>query len=335
MGENPTIFLLCSERSGSNLICRMFDAHPSFCAPSPSHLLRVFGQNIHRYKASNVGWTEFKRDLQRLFDAKVSSWCLDQTRLPENWPGSFARAIIQVYHREAELNKKQGLFIKENHLYSIWPFIADEVPAAGILFQTRDPRDMAVSWLKSPLIRGGVVRAARMWCQDQEAALRLVASVRSSRRVASVRYEDLVTEPERTLTSACADLEIPFHASMLDFHKNRSAKHQASGSVDWRNVASPLLHDNTGKYCTELNKHQVAYIEATCGPLMDALGYTRVTPADSPYGSFSSFKELERSLEGQEPWNKPEFNSVPASERKTRERWSNVRADIETRPPVI
>ena len=41
--------LMCSERSGSNLITRMMGAHPDVCSPAPSHLIRILAENRCRY----------------------------------------------------------------------------------------------------------------------------------------------------------------------------------------------------------------------------------------------------------------------------------------------
>ena len=32
-------FLICSERSGSNLIAKVMDTHPDACGPFPPHIL--------------------------------------------------------------------------------------------------------------------------------------------------------------------------------------------------------------------------------------------------------------------------------------------------------
>jgi len=42
-------FLLCSERSGSNLTAKVLDGHPEVCGPFPSHMIRTFSENYYRY----------------------------------------------------------------------------------------------------------------------------------------------------------------------------------------------------------------------------------------------------------------------------------------------
>lgn len=47
-------FLICSERSGSNLITKLLDNHSKYCGPTPPHLLRVFYPVLDKYGDLNV-----------------------------------------------------------------------------------------------------------------------------------------------------------------------------------------------------------------------------------------------------------------------------------------
>ncbi|NQT92999.1 MAG: hypothetical protein HQ559_09570 [Lentisphaerae bacterium] len=51
-------FLMCSERSGSNLITKVMDGHPEFCGPFPSHVTRTFCHDYCRYcdLADDANW---------------------------------------------------------------------------------------------------------------------------------------------------------------------------------------------------------------------------------------------------------------------------------------
>ena len=42
-------FLICSERSGSNLITKILDSHPSVCGPFPALLIKNIGWYLFRY----------------------------------------------------------------------------------------------------------------------------------------------------------------------------------------------------------------------------------------------------------------------------------------------
>ena len=61
-------FLICSERSGSNLITRLINAHSQICAPSTTHLFRVLGENIAGYGLlrDDTCWRELVDDAAAL-----------------------------------------------------------------------------------------------------------------------------------------------------------------------------------------------------------------------------------------------------------------------------
>jgi hypothetical protein len=61
-------FLIATERSGSNLITKMLDAHPDVCGPAPLHILRVVAMEFHKYgdlKKKGI-WRQFIEDLLAL-----------------------------------------------------------------------------------------------------------------------------------------------------------------------------------------------------------------------------------------------------------------------------
>ena len=65
-------FLMCSERSGSNLISKMFEAHPEVCSPSTSHVGDVFIPNIYAY--SEFESKKLAQDIVDLLDSKNAIW---------------------------------------------------------------------------------------------------------------------------------------------------------------------------------------------------------------------------------------------------------------------
>ena len=69
-------FLLCSERSGSNLITKLMDAHPEVCGPSPTHLFRTFAPNLWRYGSvpEDAGWEALCRDVADYLVSQLGVW---------------------------------------------------------------------------------------------------------------------------------------------------------------------------------------------------------------------------------------------------------------------
>lgn len=331
------IILFCSERSGSNMIAKIFDAHPQVCAPGASHLFKVMSECACRY---SPGSNELRQAVLRLFEAKVAQWKIDA------WPHDERAALLDglhcagemaaaLYTAEANAADKQQIMTKENSSYRYLPMIAAQSIRPRILFMVRDPRDMAVSWIKGPVMRGGVVRAADRWRQDQEGYLATVAQLGATAPVAFLRYEDVLRDPEGQLRAVCTKLDLPFADSMLRFsERSASAQSDAKRSSMWSNLAKPLMTDNTEKFRKDLNDDQIAYIEATTEPLMTAMGYQTARSGAPEFGQFETLDDLRQHLAASEPYDKPAYQELPASERARFEGWSRLYAEMKARPPL-
>ena len=322
------IFLMCSERSGSNLITKLFDAHPQVAAPGPSHLFRLFAE---------FGWTyhkqgsDLRRDLLAMFAAKVGSWLIDdfpqdkREKLLEGASGA-AEMVAALVNAEREAAGKAFFFVKENSIFSFIPFLESVSVRPRYVWMVRDPRNMAASWQKAAVLRGGIVRASRRWLQDQEGFLKALSWLDGTRPIARLTYEELIADPDATLRRVCHDLNLPYSADMLEFDtRSRSAQADAQRASAWSNLSRPVLQEDSRKFLTELSDDQLAFVEYLCGPLMETLGYAKARDATrSPFGSCDSFEEVSALLSRIEPWDKAEYMNLPAEERARFENWSTV-----------
>ena len=318
------VFLMCSERSGSNLIARIFGSHPEFFAPSPAHLFRVFSELDPE--------ADLRDALLRMFDAKLGIWKLDdwprqkQLDLFENCDTT-SGMIAALLHAEGALRGRNTLFLKENSSHSFLPFMESVAAGPRYVLMVRDPRDMAASWVEAPTLRGGVVRAARRWLSDVKGALQ---AENEGRKIVKLTYEALVSQPEKTLRRVCDELGITFSPVMLEHVSNAEGVQQDAGRTAlWKNLSRGIMSDNFNKFQGKLSDDDVAFIETLCGPQMMRFGYTSARAPDLPaYGSHDSFEQLEAALAAQEPWEKPAYGNLPADERVRLENWSTLQQEL-------
>lgn len=299
-----TVFLICSERSGSNLITRMVDNHPQYCGPSPTHLIRLLVE--HRLGATD--WDDLCADAAELLDTKLGEWRTQPTArdLRGVQPRTLPALLHHVYEAEARACGKDRLFIKENHTTRLLPFLHAAWPQARYVHLVRDPRDMALSWKRSAVHRGDVVRAARVWQQDQAEAI----AVRAHR----LTYEDLVTAPELELLRLCRFLNVRFCPAMLDFHRAPGTVADAGQTRAWENLSQPVIAANARKWREGLDNTEIALIEAVCAREMAHFGYA--PESTDP----RSLAELEAELLPFERHEKPAYRELPAAERSRRAR---------------
>ena len=331
------IILLCSERSGSNLIAKMFDAHRDICGPGAAHLFKVMSEVSLSYAAAS---SQLRNAVLDLFFAKMSAWRIDalgRRALSEHLASyeSAGEMCAALYAAEAAQSGKQYVFLKENSAFAFLPLLLGQSNKARLLFMVRDPRDMAVSWINGPVMRGGTIRASARWVYDQRGGLAALSNRPADMLAATLRYEDLLLDPQTELARVCRALEIDFSDEMLQFSdRSASAQTDAQRSSMWANLSKPLIKDNTQKFRTELDADQIAYIEAVCGPYMDVFGYKRVTDPTRPFGEYGDLPSLSAALEVIEPYDKAAYQKLPAGEREGFEAWSRLYQAMKARPPV-
>lgn len=330
MKQPAFVFLLCSERSGSNLITRILGSHPRVCSPSPAHLVRLLCENRMRYGDLGVdrNWHALIDDTVALFETKLGTWRtqlrVDEMRsqAPQRSLGALLR---HVFSREAAACGKGVLFIKENHLYRYLPFLLTAFPDLRIIYQVRDPRDMALSWKRSAALRGCVHRAARTWKTDQENGIAALGQLEEANKILCLKYEDLVADPSSLLPSVCEFVGVDADPAMLDYHKAEDTRQDARRTADWKNIASPVIRDNFGKFRDGLSRDEIAFIERTCATEMAFFGYrSEMDNGTDP--------DLEARIKALESWDKPAYADVGQDERRIRAQRAQVIERIRARP---
>ena len=293
-------FLMCSERSGSNLITKVMNGHPDICGPFPSHLFRTFSSNYYRYGdlAVDSNWETFLSDfafyMSRIFANWKTTITLDilKERVKERSLASVGRA---AYEYEAEAHGKKQLFVKENHTYSFAAYLLSHFPDAKFVYHVRDARDMAATWKRLAAKRTirmgtGVQTAAPIWHADQAGSFKVLSYLRDIGRGLLVRFEDLVTQPERQARRICEFLDVPYTPKMLEFHTDPLVVQNATWNPSWNDLSKPIQSDNRGFYKEQLSEVEIRYVEAVCAEEMEFFGYKR------DFDPVGSVEELEAQL---------------------------------------
>ena len=274
------VFLICTERCGSNLIASMLGAHSQVVAPPPYHFARDVILNLH-LRDDPAGWELVHQHLLERVRTQASEDAAAKLRAyldahPQATPRQLANFVY------AGLEPKPGastVFVKENNLHRLLGFALECFPAARFVFQVRDPRDYLVSaearrgfWAGNKF--GSLRRALEVWREDQLGGLQALGLLGPG-RVWFQRYEDLVSRPRAVLEPLCAFLGLSFEEGMLDFHASEQALRRGASHAARANVARPLMSANFGKYRAELSRRKIRAVESWLGDLMDRFGYER------------------------------------------------------------
>ena len=275
------IFLICSERSGSNLIASIVGEHPDVYAHPPYHLGRDLIMRLHEIVAG--GKQSAAMDvLKRSAATRIEKYRgAEEAQRFTDWvdarevivPAEVARFVFQEMPLEAQ--GKHAL-VKENNIHHLLFFLVDCFPEAKFIFQVRDPRDFLLSaklrkrrWLGNKF--GSLRNALNIWREDQVGGLNAL-SLLGPDRVHLQRYEDLVANSEETLTRLCEFLGIEFDERMHDFHAGEGAQRVAGKKGGPReNVAKPLMTGNFRKYRKGLSRGEIKVVLINTDPAADYL----------------------------------------------------------------
>jgi len=263
----------------------MLNQLPGISAPHPPHILKTFVPLLPGY--GDLRQPEHLRllvsDVCRWVNANPVSWApyvaepgtVLNTMTSEGIVGIFA-AISQG---KALSDGADTWCCKSMESVAFTELIESAGLQPIYIYLFRDGRDVALSFMKAIVGPKHIYSLATKWAEEQRLALRLKNQVPDERFI-SIRYEDLITNPEAELRRLCSGLRVEFSASMLDYSGSDESRRTADAGKMWENLNKPVLKDNTRKFMSGLSEKQLLIFEQIAGDVLKDLGYDGVTDAD-------------------------------------------------------
>jgi hypothetical protein len=263
------LFLLGMPRSGTKLLRDLLNRHQDVAIfPHESHFFVPLRDKLGKY-GDVTNWdsfsvlyadfkdaTFFRRMRVRGQEISADSW-FRELQGPEF--GDLLQALFVCYSKLTGcriVGDKTPSYITQLSL------LGSACPTARFIHIIRDPRDYALSMRKA--WHKDVPRATQRWkqsirkCQSDAAKLGLT--------YIEVRYEDLISAPNDTLSRICDFVGISFDENMLVLN-------QPSENLGDTQGAMSVVRDNYGKWRRQLEVNEVQQIESIAGAFMIELGY--------------------------------------------------------------
>lgn len=193
----------------------------------------------------------------------------DLLRPPASSPQEFLSRLAVAYGRSIG---KHGTTVWIDHTPGNVRYLVtlrQLLPDARFIHLVRDGRAVAASIMPLDWGPNTIVEAARYWT-GRVAMGTAAAAMLGPTRLRTVRYEDLLAEPERTLRALCGFLQVPFSEEMIgtrDFVVDRytAGQHELVSAAPDPQRAQAWRERLTGR--------QVETFEHITGELLAYLGY--------------------------------------------------------------
>lgn len=270
--QNP-IFVLGNPRSGTSLLRLMLNIHDEICIPPESHFFLYLEDKYKKWSSNNLD--EYLDDL--FAATKFETWDIQRNELHS----FLKRRKITNY---AELNSLIYLFysIKQDKNVQYWgdknslwikkmPKILEHYPNAFFIHIVRDGRDVACSYRDlnrrkimtqyAPKLPYNITNIAQTWSSNINAIDNFFCKLKDKNKI-TVKYEDLIFNPQEVLESILRKLDLSFSNEQLDFYKKQKHEIEPELYFSWKEkLTTPLDVTNVGKFKVELKSGEIEEFE--------------------------------------------------------------------------
>lgn len=264
MIDSHPIFIVGCPRSGTTILAALLNLHTDIAAATETHFFNFISKQ-KKYK-----WREFDENQMKLIldEARIMDFCkhleIEPELLVKYFMESFDSAELseEVTHKSQFYKKKvfdvfiKALLIKKKkirfcektpqHLYNVEE-ILKLYPGAKFIHIVRDGRDVVNSLLKMPWRPGGLLNNSRFWKKYITKGLSLSSKL-DSKNFLTVKFEELIQDPEALMKTICDFVEVSYQKSILQKSQtsNESVftewesnwKHKSKGDLDTKRIGA-------------------------------------------------------------------------------------------------
>lgn len=286
-------------RCGSHALRLRLNVNPAFHSPYPLHIVDFMPLvPLYGDLSDDRNYRQLVKDVVGLQAAIMVKWpgvsfnADDIYNALANEPRSVHRIAWELLLRSAEQHKASVVMDKSLDNIHYAQELLSLFPHMRFLNVVRDPRAQVASMNRAIIHDFDTTLNAQAWVKAHAAGRALAQS--HPDRVLTIRYEDFLSDQERTLRRVCQFIDIEFLPQMLDIEASREAQELSRMSALWESNCYAPIAANRDKFKAQLTPQEIEIIETLALDHMQHYGYERMTEAQAPLPNAQSLAECRR-----------------------------------------
>ncbi|WNB16857.1 sulfotransferase family protein [Marivirga arenosa] len=289
MVDLTRFFILGNPRSGTSLFRLMLNMHPNIVVPPESGFLHWWSTKYNNWSQSDntSRIDEYLEDL--MSSKKFETWGVDKKKLKyyliSNRPKNYLELTSLVYlfykgdERVKLVGDKNNYYVSHiNDLLKIWPdafFLHIVRDVRDVYSSYKDLNELQTTSAYKPELSTNPEDVVKEWLANNENIESLSSSFPD--RYYLIKYEDIISDPLKTLSALCDFLGIKFSDEMLNYHLKEGKKFiEPEGTLDWKKKTRDKLDtNNIGRYKRSLSGSVINLIEELSMQKLKAYGYEK------------------------------------------------------------
>lgn len=272
-GEAP-FFIVGNDRSGTTMLRLVLDRSAEAAIPPESMFLLDF-EPVRRKGALEdpAAAAAFVREVWSHPKVRLWKLVIPPPEVPAGLTHAEAyrfaveapfRAYARAQGKQRFGDKTPAYLHAIDELLTVWPL-------ARVVVLVRDARDVALSVTTMPFGPNNAYAAAQWWARGIRRGLE--AELRHPEQVLTLRYEDLVTDPEARVQEVCDHLGLGYNSEMLAIERSDPTKIVEDQAAWFAQVSAGITAAGVGKWQTQMSEEDQRVIAAVAGPELRELGY--------------------------------------------------------------
>ena len=272
--SSDPIFIMSSERSGSNLLRMLLGNHSNISSPPAPQLLNTLYPHFRFYAGVKEGMDRLLIDIEKIVNHPYHNWGLNDLKNIKptvNRKLEFLDIFNQVYSMyilQKETGKKRYV-CKENGIFQYYFQLSRFFNNAKFIYLVRDVRDCVASWMHVPSGYVTPIEATTVWNHEQNLCDILINSYGAE--ALFILYEDLISNPKFTMTKILEYVEEPLEKACFETNPEKGKKF--SWNQFMRNLSKPIDKNRKGTAKALFAEEDLKMIETLSRENLIRFGY--------------------------------------------------------------